>query len=68
MIDMLEEDPRLVILWAGYGFAKDYNQGKGTFMPSMICRNLCVPELLKVLMMALCQVRAGHVKARMCLV
>ncbi|AZQ62921.1 ammonia-forming cytochrome c nitrite reductase [Flammeovirga pectinis] len=29
MIDMLEEDPRLVILWAGYGFSKDYNQGRG---------------------------------------
>ncbi|NOR28432.1 MAG: ammonia-forming cytochrome c nitrite reductase [Lutibacter sp.] len=28
-IDMLEEDPRLVVLWAGYGFAKDYNQGRG---------------------------------------
>lgn len=27
--DMLEEDPRLVILWAGYGFSKAYNQGKG---------------------------------------
>jgi nitrite reductase (cytochrome c-552) len=23
--DMLEESPRLVVLWAGYGFAKDYN-------------------------------------------
>ncbi len=31
MIDMLEEDPRLVILWAGYGFSKDYNQGRGHF-------------------------------------
>ncbi len=28
-MDMLEEDPRLVILWAGYGFSKAYNQGKG---------------------------------------
>ena len=31
MIDMLEEDPRLVVLWAGYGFSKDYNQGRGHF-------------------------------------
>ena len=23
-IDMLEIDPRLVVLWAGYGFSKDY--------------------------------------------
>jgi nitrite reductase (cytochrome c-552) len=29
MIDMLEVDPRMVVLWAGYGFAKDYNQGRG---------------------------------------
>ncbi|MDT8392295.1 MAG: ammonia-forming cytochrome c nitrite reductase [Bacteroidales bacterium] len=31
MIDMLEEDPRLVVLWAGYGFAADYNQGRGHY-------------------------------------
>ena len=31
MRDMLEEDPRLVILWAGYGFSKDYNQGRGHY-------------------------------------
>lgn len=29
MRDVLEEDPRLVILFAGYGFSKDYNQGRG---------------------------------------
>lgn len=28
-IDMLEVDPRLVVLWAGYGFAKSYEQGRG---------------------------------------
>ncbi|NJM94563.1 MAG: ammonia-forming cytochrome c nitrite reductase subunit c552, partial [Cytophagales bacterium] len=28
-IDMLEEDPRLVILWAGYAFSKDYKQSRG---------------------------------------
>lgn len=27
--DMLEVDPRMVVLWAGYGFAKDYNQARG---------------------------------------
>ncbi len=31
MIDMLAVDPRLVVLWAGYGFSKDYNQGRGHF-------------------------------------
>ncbi len=29
MRDMLAEDPRLVVLWAGYGFSKGYNQGRG---------------------------------------
>lgn len=28
-IDQLEQFPDLVVLWAGYGFAKDYNQPKG---------------------------------------
>ncbi len=30
-VDMLEEDPRMVVLWAGYAFSKDYNQGRGHF-------------------------------------
>ena len=34
-IDMLEVDPRLVVLWAGYGFSKDYNQGKGQVLPDI---------------------------------
>lgn len=28
-IDQLEQFPALVVLWAGYGFSKDYNQPKG---------------------------------------
>lgn len=31
VVDMLEEDPRLVVLWAGYGFSKDYKQGRGHY-------------------------------------
>ena len=31
MRDLLEEDPRLVILFAGYGFSKDYNQARGHY-------------------------------------
>ncbi len=31
MIDMLEVDPRLVVLWAGYAFSRDYSQGRGHF-------------------------------------
>lgn len=29
IVDVLAEDPNLVILWAGYGFAKDYNAPRG---------------------------------------
>ncbi|MBU2557782.1 MAG: ammonia-forming cytochrome c nitrite reductase [Bacteroidetes bacterium] len=29
MRDVLEESPELVVMWAGYGFSKDYNQGRG---------------------------------------
>lgn len=29
MIDYLEKYPELVIMWAGYGFSKDYKQGRG---------------------------------------
>lgn len=28
-IDYLEEYPEMVVLWAGYSFSKDYNQGRG---------------------------------------
>ncbi len=31
MVDMLEEVPELVVLWAGYGFSRDYKQGRGHF-------------------------------------
>ncbi|MBS0000857.1 MAG: ammonia-forming cytochrome c nitrite reductase [Cyclobacteriaceae bacterium] len=31
MIDALEFDPRMVVLWAGYGFSKDYTQARGHF-------------------------------------
>ncbi len=30
-IDMLERDPRLVILWAGTGFSRDYQQSRGHY-------------------------------------
>jgi nitrite reductase (cytochrome c-552) len=39
MIDMLEVDPRLVVLWAGYGFSKDYNQGRGHYYAIEDVRN-----------------------------
>jgi len=38
-IDMLEVDPRLVVLWAGYGFSKDYKQGRGHYYAIEDIRN-----------------------------
>lgn len=40
MIDELEEDPNLVVLWAGYGFSKDYNQGRGHYYAVEDVRNI----------------------------
>jgi len=33
MIDMLERSPRMVVLWAGYGFSKDYTKPAVIIMP-----------------------------------
>ena len=37
--DMLKEHPALVVLWAGYAFSKDYNQGRGHFYAIEDIRN-----------------------------
>lgn len=31
MVDMLKRSPNLVVLWAGYAFSRDYNQGRGHY-------------------------------------
>ncbi len=31
IIDMLEKKPQLAVIWAGYGFAKDYNAPRGHY-------------------------------------
>lgn len=31
MIDMLDEVPEMVVLWAGYAFSRDYKQGRGHY-------------------------------------
>ncbi|MBK1790682.1 ammonia-forming cytochrome c nitrite reductase [Persicirhabdus sediminis] len=37
--DYLEDYPNLVVLWAGYGFAKDYEQGRGHYYAVEDIRN-----------------------------
>ena len=37
--DLLEEDPRNVILWAGYAFAREYNQARGHYHAIRDIRN-----------------------------
>lgn len=39
MIDMLEVDPRMVVLWAGYAFSKDYSQARGHYYAVKDIRN-----------------------------
>ncbi|MDP0056000.1 ammonia-forming nitrite reductase cytochrome c552 subunit [Glaesserella parasuis] len=36
----LEEDPRLVVLWTGYAFSKDYNKPRGHFYAVTDVRNI----------------------------
>ncbi|MGB2078613.1 MAG: ammonia-forming nitrite reductase cytochrome c552 subunit [Vibrio sp.] len=38
--DELEEDPNLVVLWAGYGFAKAYNAPRGHYYTITDVRNI----------------------------
>lgn len=38
-IDELADDPKLVILWAGYGFSKDFKQSRGHFYAIEDIRN-----------------------------
>jgi nitrite reductase (cytochrome c-552) len=39
MIDFLKKYPNLVILWAGYGFSRDYNQSRGHYFAIKDIRN-----------------------------
>ncbi len=38
-IDMLERYPNLVVMWAGYAFSRDYNQGRGHYYAVNDVRN-----------------------------
>ncbi len=38
--DILKEEPSLVILWAGYGFSREYKQGRGHFYAIEDIRNI----------------------------
>jgi nitrite reductase (cytochrome c-552) len=39
MVDMLQREPNLVVLWAGYAFSRDYNQGRGHYYAIKDIRN-----------------------------
>ena len=39
MIDYLEQYPELVVMWAGYPFSRDYNQGRGHYYSVTDVRN-----------------------------
>ena len=40
VIDMLEESPRMAVLWAGYAFSGDYKQGRGHAYAIQDIRNI----------------------------
>ncbi|MCU7496901.1 MAG: ammonia-forming cytochrome c nitrite reductase [Ignavibacteria bacterium] len=40
MIDYLDQDPELVVIWAGYSFSKGYNQGRGHYHAIQDIRNI----------------------------
>lgn len=40
LVSSLEEDPRMVILWGGYAFSKDYNKPRGHFYAITDVRNI----------------------------
>ena len=44
MFDMLESDPQLVLLWAGYPFSKEYNQPRGHYYAVNDIRNILRTE------------------------
>ncbi len=39
MIDYLERYPEMVVMWAGYPFSRDYNQGRGHYYSVVDIRN-----------------------------
>ena len=65
MIDMLEVDPRLVVLWAGYGFSKDYNQGRGHYYAVTDIRNTLRTGAPMDDKKVRCPIPAGPARARM---
>ena len=80
-VDVLEQRPEMVVLWAGYAFSKDYSTPRGHMyalndaihslrtgapMISRILRRHFVPVLLQVRTMALSLLLAGLARAPMC--
>ncbi len=66
MRDVLHEDSRLVVLWAGYGFSKDYNQGRGhQYAIEDITKYIKNWSTKRIKEMAPCQQLVGHVKVQM---
>lgn len=64
-VDALAEDPRLVILWAGYPFSRDYNKPRGHAFAVTDVRETLRTVRRKTLKMVRYRWRAGVVKARM---
>ena len=64
-VDVLEQRPEMVILWAGYAFSKDYSTPRDTCMPSRILRQPCVPVRLPLMQMVRNRPLAGLARVPM---
>lgn len=65
-VDVLEQRPEMVVLWAGYAFSKDYSTPRGHMHASRTLRQLFVPVRLPLLRMARSLLLAGLARAPMC--
>ena len=68
-VDVLEQRPEMVVLWAGYAFSRHYNTPRGISMLWRICARFCVQVILASTVTAICSPpRVGRVRVPMCLV
>lgn len=65
-VDVLEQRPEMVVLWAGYAFSKDYSTPRGHMHAIETLRQLFVPVRLPLLRMARSLLPAGLARAPMC--
>ena len=64
-VDVLEQRPEMVILWAGYAFSKDYSTPRGHMHAIEVLRQPCVPVRLPLMQMVRNRPLAGLARVPM---